>query len=327
MSSGKILITGGSGFIGTNLVESYLGQGWDVLNLDVKGPMNTNHDKLYKKCDVNDRDLVLKLFKDFRPELVVHLAARVDLDGKDVDADYFTNGTGAKNVIDAVNQTGSVQRASYASSRMVFKTGNLPKHEWDYSPALVYGASKVRTEEVVRAQPADSVPWVIFRPTSIWGEWFEVPYRDFFMTVSKNRYMHPKGQRIMKSYGYVGNTIRQIQRYMEAPEAMVARHAFFVCDHPPLEVMEWATTISKEMGRQPIREIPYSVLKSIAIVGDGLKKLGMSQPPLTSFRLNNLTIQLEYDLSRELAVWEPIKYTMPEGVKRTVAWMKQAHLI
>src|ERR1019366_1595154 len=118
MSSGKILITGGSGFIGTNLVESYLSQGWDVWNLDRKGPMNPKHASYYKTCDVNDRDLVLRLFNDFKPELVVHLGARVDLDGKTVEEDYCTNSQGTQNVIDAVNKVGSVRRASYASSRM-----------------------------------------------------------------------------------------------------------------------------------------------------------------------------------------------------------------
>ncbi len=327
MSSGKILITGGSGFIGTNLVELYSSQGWDVLNLDQKDPLNPKHSQYYKKCDVNDRDSLIKLFKDYKPELVVHLGARTDLEGKKVETDYCSNAQGVQNVVDAVNQAGSVKRASYASSRMVFKTGNIPKHEWDYSPALVYGESKVRTEEIVRAQPKDSVPWVIFRPTSIWGEWFDVPYRDFFMTVNRNRYMHPKGLRIIKSYGYVGNSVLQIQRYMDAPDELVAGHAFFVGDYPPIEVLEWSRTIQKELGSRPIREIPYSVLKSMAIVGDGLKKLGMSQPPLTSFRLSNLTIQLEYDLSRERAVCGPSKFSMPEGVKRTVDWMKQAKIV
>ena len=64
-------------------------------------------------------------------------------------------------------------------------------------------------------------------------------------------------------------------------------------------------------------------MKSIALAGDVLKKLGMSNPPLTSFRLNNLLTPMHYDLSATTAVAGRAPYTLDEGVQKTAEWILQ----
>ena len=204
--SGRILIVGGSGFIGCNLVDFYHSRGWEVLNFDQLTPRNAAQSSLWREVSILDRDALIRSVSDYLPDYVVNLAARTDLHGTTID-DYEANRAGVQNIVDAVNSAGSVRRALYASSRMVVRTGYIMQSEWDYQPNLPYGDSKVETERIVRAQPEGSVPWLLFRPTSIWGEWFDIPYKTFFLTVAKNRYIHPKGMRIMKSYGYVGNVV------------------------------------------------------------------------------------------------------------------------
>lgn len=67
------------------------------------------------------------------------------------------------------------------------------------------------------------LPWVLVRPTSIWGPWFDVPYRNFFLSVARRRYVHPAGKRIHKSFGFVGNITWHLHRLMIAPRPQVAR--------------------------------------------------------------------------------------------------------
>ena len=50
----KIIITGGSGFIGTNMVEFYLDKGLEILNLDIAKPLKQQHGLYWKECDIND---------------------------------------------------------------------------------------------------------------------------------------------------------------------------------------------------------------------------------------------------------------------------------
>ena len=77
----KILITGGSGFIGTNLIDFY-SEKCDILNIDIKAPRNKAHLPYWKNIDILDEQKTLDLFKAFQPDFVFHMGARTDLDGK-----------------------------------------------------------------------------------------------------------------------------------------------------------------------------------------------------------------------------------------------------
>lgn len=321
-----VIITGGSGFIGTNLVEHYRCAGWSVLNIDRQPPRNREHERYWQAADLMDGAGLRKSFKDFGPSLVLHMGARTDLDGKTL-SDYEANTTGVKNVIDAIREAESVRRAVYASTRFVFNHGVVPGSDYDYSPHTVYGESKVKTEEIVRSQPMDCVPWVIVRPTSIWGPWFDTPYKEFFLSVARNRYLHPGTRKIPKTYGYVGNVVHEIVKLAEETSTGASGRPFFVADYRPLDVLGWAELIRREVGSRPIRHVPYGALKIVALAGDAAKAMGMSRPPLTSFRLRNLVTPLVYDMSDVERFVGPLPYTIEQGVKETVDWLVLQKLI
>lgn len=74
----RILITGASGFIGTNYLDYCLARGDEVVNIDIKLPAKRGHEQYFKQCDIMDYNLLEKIFCDFRPSHVVHLAAKTD---------------------------------------------------------------------------------------------------------------------------------------------------------------------------------------------------------------------------------------------------------
>ena len=160
-----VLVTGGSGFIGTNLVEAFLGRTDRVLNLDLSAPRISSHRAVWRRVDICDADALRREVAAFRPDIVVHLAARTDLHGRDV-ADYATNTEGVRNVTNAVAAAGSANLEIYASSRLVFDIHHRPAEDFDYHATTPYGQSKVVGERIVRAL-GDDRPWVIVRPTSI----------------------------------------------------------------------------------------------------------------------------------------------------------------
>jgi len=79
MEKEKIIITGGSGFIGTNLVEFFASLGWVVLNLDIKSPRNSAHMDRWQKVDIVDREDLIRVFRGFKPDYVLHFAAPSNL--------------------------------------------------------------------------------------------------------------------------------------------------------------------------------------------------------------------------------------------------------
>jgi len=254
LSGARVLVTGGSGFIGTNLVGAYKSAGIAVTSLDLAEPRNPGDRDVWRRVDVRRLDDLRAAFAEVRPTHVFHLAARTDLDGQTLE-DYDANVGGVANVLSVLRDSPvTVARTVFASSRLVCRIGYQPASDEDYCPTTPYGASKVETERLVRA--TTDLPWVLIRPTSIWGPWFGVPYRDFFMSIGRGRYVHPSGRHIPKSLGFVGNTIWQLHRLLTGPAPDVLGRTFYTGDDPPIEVGAFADRISAAIGRTPSRGFP-----------------------------------------------------------------------
>ena len=106
----RIIITGGSGFIGTNLVEYFCSKNHEVINFDIKEPKSEQFIKNWIKGDVLNKDHVLSCFNEFNPEYVVHLAARTDLDENKSIKGYASNTDGVQNMIDIINTFPNIKR-------------------------------------------------------------------------------------------------------------------------------------------------------------------------------------------------------------------------
>ena len=97
----KCLVTGGSGFIGTNLIEHMTKKGWVILNIDNVAPKEKKHLYCYKSINILDYYKLNKTILDFQPDYVVHLAGRTDLYGKHLN-DYKCNIEGVLNLIKSI---------------------------------------------------------------------------------------------------------------------------------------------------------------------------------------------------------------------------------
>lgn len=318
----RLIVTGGSGFIGTNLVDHFVANGDQVLNIDILPPRNDAQKGYWRKIDLLDADALKEAVRDFQPEVILHMAARTDLDGRTID-DYAANTGGVENLVAAVEGMTSLRRLIFASSRLVCRIGYLPKDEFDCCPTTPYGESKVIGEKLVRdAISRLPCPALIVRPTSIWGPWFDVPYKNFFLAIARGQYVHPGTRQVLKSFGFIGNTIHELGRLMSAPAGDVAGKTFYLADYPPIDVAVFANSIQRCLGVKSVKTVPVGVLRPAAWIGDLLKMFGWSNPPLTSFRLDNLLTPMVHDLEPLRAVVGALPYSMEEGVRITVDWLR-----
>lgn len=317
----RVLVTGGSGFIGTNLVEHFHRRGDVVVNLDIAAPRHPEHGPNWRQVNLLDEVALRRAVVEASPELVFHMAARTDLEGRRVE-DYPVNTWGVEHFIKALSQVPAPRLTVFASSMLVCRIGYRPKGEADYAPSTAYGESKVEGERLVRAQ-AGFLPWVMVRPTSIWGPWFGSPYRDFFTAVQRGLYVHPKGRRILRSYGFVLNAVHQLDRLADLGGGTLLGRTVYLADHQPLELKAWAEQIQKAFGAPPVREVPLGLLRTGAWVGDALKVMGWSRPPLTRFRLNNLLTEMVHDTGPLAALIGPLPYSMDEAVAQTCRWINR----
>lgn len=323
MSAERVIITGGSGFVGTNLVSYFTDRGCEVLSLDIAEPRDPGHRGLWRKVDLLDRGKLIAETQRFKPSIFLHFGARTDLEETKNLAGYAANIDGVCNVVEAVRATPSVQRVVFASSQLVCELGYRPRDAYDYRPTTLYGQSKVLSERIIRAADDIGAVWTIVRPTSLWGPWFGIPYRGFFETIAANRYVHIKGERTLKQWGYVGNSVFQVWKLIQAPVESVHKQVFYLADYEPSELSVFADKVQQAFGSRHIPSVPGSLLRTVARLGDAAQVLGWRNPPLTSFRYRNIVTSELQDLEPLRGVVGPLPYSVEAGIESAVAWLRE----
>jgi nucleoside-diphosphate-sugar epimerase len=315
----RLLVTGGSGFIGSSFVdEATLRGGYTLLNLDLHPPKDGINEDVYRQCDLLDLATVKHYFSEFQPTHVVHFAGRTDMFGADVSA-YAANHIGTENIIAAIQQTPSVQQCVFTSSQFVFGPGSLPTHDEDYRPHTIYGESKVLSEKAVRTADL-ACEWSIIRPTNIWGKRHPRYPTEFWKVLKQGRYVHPGGARVTRCYGYVGTVVDQVLTILGDTNRAFDRKTFYVGD-APIDLFEWTNAFSLELTGRPVRVVPNFVLRGIALVGDVVILAG-GKFPLFSSRYRSMTESYVTPMEATFAALGPSKYSMKDGVKQTADWLR-----
>ena len=150
----KILITGGAGFIGSNLADRLLSVGHDVVVVDnfndyydvslkernVSANLNNPHYKLYR-VDICDRDAMGRVFSDNNIDVVVHLAARAGVRPslENPVAYVETNILGTVNILEQM-KLHNIKKLVFASSSSVYGNCSAEKFSEDLKVYhLLYG--------------------------------------------------------------------------------------------------------------------------------------------------------------------------------------------
>jgi len=319
----KILVTGGSGFIGTNYIELLLKNNrTEFLNLDNRSPRNIAHTKFWRECDILDAPRMERIVREFAPTHVVHLAAKTGLDEKKL-SDFAANMEGVENLLQALAQISSVEQVIFTSSLLVCKMGYVPTHDTDYQPTTLYGQSKVEGERIVRAHNELSYAWTIVRPISIWGPWFDEPYKNFFKAIAQGWYFHIGSGHYRRSLGYVENIAHEINQLLVAPREKIDRKTFYLADDQPADLYDMANVIRQAAGARTIRHVPLWAAKTAARCGDLLKAAGWHTVPLTSFRLNNILTEYVFDMRPIMEISGTLPYDLQAGIEQTVEWLRE----
>jgi UDP-glucose 4-epimerase len=167
----RILITGGAGCLGSNLVDEYLPESHEILVIDNFATGRREALPALPGLEVVDgtvanQDLVDAVFARFAPTHVIHSAASYK-DPNDWREDAVTNVTGTINVVDAARQAG-VRRFVYFQTALCY---GRPEHvpisvEHPLRPFTSYGISKTAGEAYVAIS---DLSWVSLRLANVTG--------------------------------------------------------------------------------------------------------------------------------------------------------------
>jgi len=197
--SKKILITGGTGFLGVHLARKFVKEGWDVILLDI-APLDAKD--LYNKVtviqgDIRNKKTLAKSFKNITH--VIHAAAALPIQ-RTKKKIFSVNVDGTKNILTMALEH-KVERVIFISTTALY---GVPKHlpeteESPLDPIGHYGESKRKGEELCKEFIKKGLDITIIRPKTFLGPerlgvfslWFEAIYtgrRIFILGNGKNKY-------------------------------------------------------------------------------------------------------------------------------------------
>jgi UDP-glucose 4-epimerase len=170
----KVAVTGGAGFIGSNLTHRLISEGHEVVVIDDLSTgliSNVDQEKTtFHQVSITDSQALRTVLKDCKT--IFHLAARgsVPRSIKNPVATNEVNATGTLNVLEAARETGA--HVIFSSSSSVYgRNMQLPKNEsmW-LGPMTPYAASKLAAEAYVQAYAsAYKVPTTLLRFFNVFG--------------------------------------------------------------------------------------------------------------------------------------------------------------
>ena len=183
------------------------------------------------------------------PEIVLHLAARTDLDEKRDISGYRDN-------IEAVE---SLQRrhpkhdicpvAGFVLRRnlLFVASATLPSTTLTSHPQLYTARARCVPSQIVRCGGPSAVPWTLVRPTTIWGPGMHPHYLRAFEMIRDGRYFHVGPPTTRKSFGYVGNAVAQFLAIATAPLDAVRGRTFYMSDYEAINFQEWVEGFRAEL--------------------------------------------------------------------------------
>ena len=317
----KIVITGGSGFIGTNLIDLFLNKNiTEFINIDKNKPNNQHHNKYWVEANILETKKLQGIFNEYKPTHVVHLAARTDT-ASDKLEDYFDNTEGTKSLITVIENSDSVVYSIITSTQYVYKSNNriFPDSDAHFEPHTAYGVSKKISEEYTRRSSMNSA-WTIVRPTNVWGPWHMRYPNELWKIIDKGLYFHPGHEDPIKSYAYVKNVAHQIFSMLLSPLQDVNKQVYYVGDYP-MNSKKWLNAFSIELTGRKVRVVPKSLLHLLSFIGTILNKMGV-RFPLSVLRFKNMIDNYDTPIGKTIDKFGLSHPNLEENVNETITWVK-----
>ena len=295
-ASGRVLITGCAGFIGSHLAQALLRRGDEVVGLDNFDPYYPRPDKernlalvrevgdlAFAEGDIRDADLLARVMAEHRPTAVAHIAALAGVRPSVQTPDRYmdVNVTGTARVLEAARQAG-VGRVVFASSSSVYGGDNEVPFSEDQptaSPLSPYAASKIAAEALGHAfHHLYDLPCLCLRFFTVYG-----PRQRPDLAIHKFTPLILAGQPIpvfgdgttSRDYTFVEDIVRGI---IAALDSDVDWSVVNLGGHQPVTLNELIAALERALGKEAIIERlpmqPGDMLRTCADVRKAKAVLG-----------------------------------------------------
>jgi nucleoside-diphosphate-sugar epimerase len=294
MNKKKILVIGGSGFLGTRLIDQ-LGPN-SVINIDKRDSESYPEITIIK--DIRDNDLDHSFSSDYY--LVILLAAEHHDNVRPVSLYYDVNVDGTSRVLSAMSKYG-INRLIFTSSVAVYgENGNNPNETCAPAPVNHYGKSKWLAEQRIfkwYQQNPDTKSVMIVRPTVIFGEKNKGNVFNLLSQIAKgNNFIIGNGNN-KKSMAYVGNVAEFISNCIG--QMSPGYELYNYADKPDLTMNELTGICRDELniGHKAIK-IPLIFAYLAALAIQLVFRLFGKESPISTVRVRKFCAVTQYDAKK-----------------------------
>lgn len=320
MSKTRIVVTGGSGFIGIHLIQALIDANYHVLNLDIQSPIDGENSDFWQNTSLLDNQTLKDSIEYFNPTHIVHLGATTTQNAHSI-LDFEVNVQGTKNLLEIARDLDSLQKFVFTSTQYV----NSPGHPYSNQlgqlrPYGFYGESKL-IGEVMTQDLMQRGNWTIIRPTTIWGPWHAILTKGLWKQIFESRYFHPIGDEAIKSYGYVKNTVWQIIRLLEMESSFTDKKVFYLGDENMRQDL-WVSAFVNRLTGRKMRKIPKFILFCMSEVGELVIRFG-AQFPLYRSRYRNLVTSNPSPLEATFELLGPSPISFSLAIFETCTWLEK----
>jgi 3beta-hydroxy-delta5-steroid dehydrogenase/steroid delta-isomerase len=310
---GRVLVTGGSGFVGANLVTELLDRGHHVRSFDRAPSPLPAHPRLeVMQGDICDPQTVATAVEGI--DTVFHTAAIIDLmGGGSVTEEYrqrsfAVNVGGTENLVHAAQSAGT-KRFVYTASNSVVMGGKRIANGDETLPYTqrfndLYTETKVAAERFVLSQNGVGGMFTCsIRPSGIWGRGDQTMFRRVFDSVLAGHVKVLVGSKHVKlDNSYVHNLIHG---FILAAEHLVEGgtapgQAYFINDGEPINMFEFSRPVVEACGRPwPKFRVSGRFVHAVMAVWQWLHfRLGLPEPPLEPLAVERLYLDNYFSVAK-----------------------------
>lgn len=313
----KITLIGGSGFVGTRLLDLMKDcPEYKLRNIDLV--QSHFFPQLTEIGDVREQDQMDKMLAG--TDVVVLLAAQHRDDVTPISLYYDTNVEGMKVTLNAMEKN-SVKRLVFFSSVAVYGL-NKPNPQEDYNPKEPfnhYGKSKLQAEHVAEVWHDKHPDWNIdiIRPTVIFGERNRGNVYNLLNQIQSGHFlMVGKGEN-QKSMAYVGNIVAFVKFMIE--NVKEGYNVFNYIDKPDMTMNELVSHVSDVLKKHiPATHFPYWMGMMGGYCFDLLAKITGKKLTVSSVRVKKFCATTQFDSSKAMNSGYVPPFTLKEGLARTL---------
>lgn len=311
----KILITGGSGFIGTYLVGDLLKQGHQVSIYDTQECKK--YPGLCTLGDIRDGEKLSQAMKG--SDAVYHLAAEHRDDVRPVSLYYDVNVGGAEKVVLALEENGVEQLIFTSTVALYGLNAQEPDEDSQIKPFNDYGWSKYKAEHVFGnwCKALNKRCLVVVRPTVIFGEGNRGNVYNLLRQIASNRFIMVGSGQNKKSMGYILNFSSFMRALLKSPPG---KHVYNYADKPDLTMAELVRIARDALGegRNNGFGVPYSLGLLAGYAFDCVSKVSGKNYPVSSIRIKKFCADTRISSQKLREVPFTAPYSLKDGLNRMI---------